>query len=91
MREISAVARAVDEVYAHASLGNDTAELNDSEWDDTLDATATSVKLASNNEYLRYLCEVLAFDSVTAKSSTGKDTKSIAPDVDNLELLGIWE
>jgi len=33
----------------------------------------------------------LAFDSVTAKSSTGNDTKNIAPSVDNLMLLGAWE
>jgi len=86
-----AVAKAFDEVHAQASSGNDTAELNDSEWDDALDATTTSIKLASNNEHLQYLYEVLAFDSVTAKSSTGRDTKNIAPDVDNLMLVGAWE
>jgi len=86
-----AVAKAFDEVHAQASNGTDTAELNDSEWDDALDATTTSIKLSSNNSYRQYLYEVLAFDSVTAKSTTGRDTKNIASGVDNLELLGIWE
>jgi len=86
-----AVANAFDEVHAQASDGNDTAELNDSEWDDALNATTTSIKLASNNAYLGYLYEVLAFDSVTAKSTTGRDTKNIAPGVDNLMLVGAWE
>jgi len=71
--------------------GADTAELDDSEWDDSLDATTTSIKLASNNAYLQYLYEVLAFDSVTAKSTTGRDTKNIAPGVENLMLVGAWE
>jgi len=86
-----AVAKAFDEVHAQASGGTDTAELNDSEWDDALDATTTSIKLSSNNSYLQYLYEVLAFDSVTAKSSTGRDTKNIASEVDNLMLVGAWE
>jgi len=86
-----AVAKAFDEVYAEATEGTDTAELDDSEWDDSLDATVNSIKLSSNNPSVQYLYEVLAFDSVTAKSTTGRDTKNIAPGVDNLMLVGAWE
>jgi len=86
-----AVANAFDEVHAQASGGNDTAELNDSAFDDMLTAAVGSIQLASNNATLDYLYEVLAFDSVTATSTTGNDTKNIDPAVTNLTLLGAWQ
>ena len=85
-------AKFFEEVYAQCTEGgDDSADLYDSSGDDLLEAAGDWAQLSSNNAELDFLYRAVAFQSVTATSTTGNDTKTIAPEVDFLELLGNWE
>ena len=81
-----------EEVYARgAQGGNDTAELHDSSGDDLLEAADNWARLSSNNAEVDFLYELIALQHVTAASTTGNDTKSIATPLEvDLMLTGPW-
>jgi len=79
-------------VYAYGNTGgNDTATLNDTAGSDHLEAGANWARLSANPGVLDLLYEVTAFDSVTAKSTSGSDTKNIDPAATFLILDGTWQ
>ena len=80
-------------VLAHAvNGGHDQAHLYDSSGNEHLEATHDWVRLSSKSEggILDTLCELIAFEQVTAHRSSGDDTADIADAVDSLMLEGAW-
>lgn len=78
-------------VYADGTAGGfDVATLNDTPGNDHLEAAGNWVRLSQNVGALDLLYEVAAFESVTARRTTGIDTKNIAPEVTFLQLAGGW-
>ena len=82
--------------------GNDTAVLNDTTGDDHLEADYRFVADLNQDDTwaglytfegidLRLLYDVIAFDQVEARSSTGRNTTDVAAEVDFLLLDDGWE
>ena len=84
-------AKGFDEVYASAGEGNDEAELYDSDSDDLLEAGTDWARLSANSDDYDFLYEVLAFNAVTAKATTGTDTKDVPDGLAFLTLEGGWQ
>jgi len=84
----SHTAKAFDEVYAQAGAGGlDEAYLEDSAGDDWLWAGGPMVRLSYPDRF----AQASDFSLVAAIGTTGRNTKTIAPEVDYLVLLGAWE
>ena len=84
-------AKSFRRVEARSSFGEpDEAFLWDSALNDLLVAQNDEVRLESASSSLDFLCQVSAFDTVTATSTTGNDTARVAPEVDFLLLYGNW-
>jgi hypothetical protein len=94
---------AFEQVRAYSLLGgSDTAILNDTPGDDHLEADYRFVADLNQDDTwaglytyegidLRLLYDVIAFDSVEARSSTGRNTTDVAAGVDFLLLDNGWE
>jgi hypothetical protein len=81
-----------EEIHARADEGGyDRAYLDDSRWDDFLEAGKQSVRLFSNSAAVDFLYEVLGFEAVRATASEGNDVKDVAFEMPWLELAGPWE
>ena len=85
------VGRGFESVRAYSREGGrDTALLHDSALDDLLVAEGSRVTIQSNHADPDYLHNVIAFELVTARRSTGTDVARVAAEIDYLMLEGGW-
>jgi hypothetical protein len=84
-------AKSFRDVRAQSTPGDpDVAVLWDSALDDLLRARDDGARLQWDSHSLDLLCQVFAFDTVIANSTTGSDEAAVDHDVDFLTLHGPW-